>query len=60
MSFIDDCERNLSLFVAVNGRQPRDGEEFAEWCEFVKNNSQTMNNRRDITKLNNHELNTHE
>jgi len=45
MGFISDCEKNLALFVSVHGRQPKDGEEFAEWCEYVKNNSRTTNSR---------------
>lgn len=45
MGFIDDCERYLRLFVSVHNRHPKNGEEFAEWCEHVKNNSQTIGNK---------------
>jgi hypothetical protein len=37
--FISDNERNLKLFERLNGRLPQNGEEFANFCEYVKNNS---------------------
>lgn len=39
--FIDDCERMLELFKSVHGRQPVNGTEFAEWCEYYERNQQT-------------------
>lgn len=47
MSFIQDCEKQLQMFEWTNGRKPIDGNEFAEWCEFMEKNSQTENSRRD-------------
>jgi len=32
----------LQLFKSVHGRMPKDGNEFAKWCEFVRNNSKTI------------------
>ena len=37
--FISDNERNLNLFERLNGRLPQNGEEFANFCEYVSNNS---------------------
>lgn len=36
--FISDNERNLNLFERLNGRLPQNGEEFANFCEYVSNN----------------------
>ena len=36
--FISDNERNLNLFERLNGRLPQNGEEFANFCEYVNNN----------------------
>lgn len=41
----------LDLFVSVHKRQPKDGEEFANYCEFVEKNSQSTNSRGDIKSL---------
>jgi hypothetical protein len=41
----------LDLFVSVHKRQPKDGEEFANYCEFVEKNSQSTNSRGDINSL---------
>lgn len=38
----------LDLFVSVHKRQPKDGEEFANYCEFVEKNSQSTNSRDEI------------
>ena len=40
----------LDLFVSVHKRQPKDSDEFANYCEFVKNNSQSTNSRKDISE----------
>lgn len=38
----------LNLFMATYKRQPKDGNEFAKWCEFVDSNSNSTNSRRII------------
>jgi len=47
MSFIQNCEKQLQLFEWTHGRKPINGDEFAEWCEFMEKNSKTDNSRQD-------------
>jgi len=44
-------QRLLDLFIAVHGREPRDGKEFSEWCAYVKRNSRSLNSRGKISYL---------
>ena len=38
----------LALFLSLYKRQPKDGNEFANFCEFVQKNSQSTNSRKTI------------
>jgi hypothetical protein len=37
--FISINERNLNLFERLNGRLPQNGDEFANFCEYVSKGS---------------------
>ena len=32
-------QEKLNLFVSIHKRSPINGEEFANWCEYMDNNS---------------------
>jgi hypothetical protein len=41
-------QEKLDLFVKLNNRQPKDSNEFVEFCRMVELNKNTLNSRRTI------------